>query len=172
VTALTRADILELLGRDPPLAAGMPDPDHQVQPNGLDLTLDAIWRLEGPASLGVTVRDLPGRTPLVSDGNGWASLEQGSYLVRFTEVLRLPRDVIALGRPRSTLARSGVGMVLAVWDAGYEGRSEALLVVHTRAGFRVQRGARLAQLVFFRATGSTDAYSGAYQGEHLSDLVD
>ena len=60
-------------------------------------------------------------------------------------------------------------MVLAVWDAGYEGRSEALLVVHARAGFRVQRGARLAQLVFFRATGYTDAYSGAYQGEHLPD---
>jgi dUTP pyrophosphatase len=169
VTALTRADILALLGGEPPLAERMPDPDQQVQPNGLDLTLDAVWRLDGAATLGVVVRELPGRTVVEQDDDGWTTLEQGCYLVRFTEVLRLPRDVIALGRPRSTLARSGVGLVLAVWDAGYEGRSEALLVVHTLAGFRVQRGARLAQLVFFRASGHTDAYAGAYQGEHLSD---
>ncbi len=168
MTALTRAEILALLKADPPLAEGLGDPERQVQPNGLDLSLDALWRLEGPARLGRDVRDLPVRVPIEFDLEGWVDLSPGVYLVRFAELLRLPRDLIALGRPRSTLARGGVGLVLAVWDAGYEGRSEALLVVHHPAGFSVQRGARLAQLVFFRTSSATDAYQGAYQREHLS----
>ena len=57
---------------------------------------------------------------------------------------------MALGRPRSSLLRSGVALHTAVWDAGYRGRSQSLLTVHHPEGFRLQRDARLAQLVFFR----------------------
>src|SRR5207248_2980713 len=117
-----------------------PDPAAQVQPNGLDLSLERIWRLEGAARLGRATRELPERRAVAFDAAGWADLAPGAYLVRFAETLRLPRDVLAIGRPRSTLARGGVGLVLAVWDAGYQGRSEALLVVHNPAGFRVQQG--------------------------------
>ena len=166
MSALGRSELLALLAARPPLAEGLADPATQVQPNGLDLSLDAIWTLDGPASLGRDARELPARVALDFDGSGWAHLAAGAYLVRFAETLRLPRDLLAIGRPRSTLARSGVGLVLAVWDAGYEGRSEALLVVHNPAGFRVQRGARLAQLVFFRLGAETVAYAGRYQGEH------
>ena len=45
VSALTRADILALLAADPPLVDALADPSAQVQPNGLDLTLDVIWQL-------------------------------------------------------------------------------------------------------------------------------
>ncbi len=169
MSVLPRAELLALLAADPPLAEDLPDPATQVQPNGLDLTLAQLWRLEGPATLGRDLRQLPARAPLPFDADGWATLAPGCYLAQFTELLRLPRNLVALGRPRSTLARSGVGLVLAVWDAGYEGRSEALLVVHNPHGFRVQRGARLAQLVFFRCSAPTDAYAGAYQREHFDE---
>jgi dUTP pyrophosphatase len=54
----------------------------------------------------------------------------------------------------------------AVWDAGYRGRSEALLTVWNPAGFDIQQGARIAQLVFLRLTRTTEGYRGAYQGEN------
>jgi len=55
----------------------------------------------------------------------------------------------------------------AVWDAGYEGRSQSLLVVYNPRGFRVQRNARITQLVFMELTGDSDGYNGAYQGENI-----
>jgi dUTP pyrophosphatase len=53
-----------------------------------------------------------------------------------------------------------------VWDAGYSGRGEGLLIVHNPRGVRLQRGARIAQLVVFRLTASTSAYAGQYQNEN------
>jgi dUTP pyrophosphatase len=75
---------------------------------------------------------------------------------------------MALGRPRSSLLRSGGAIHTAVWDAGYHGRSQALLVVYNPQGFRVQRDARLLQLVFFRLEQPVRAgYQGRYLGEGL-----
>jgi len=92
----------------------------------------------------------------------------GHYLVTFNEVVSLPRWLMALGRPRSSLLRMGVSLHTAVWDAGYGGRSQALLVVHNVAGFRLQRDARIAQLVFFPLSAPDDrGYDGGYQGENL-----
>jgi dUTP pyrophosphatase len=54
----------------------------------------------------------------------------------------------------------------AVWDAGYSGRSQSLLVVYHSQGFRLQKNARVLQLVFLRLTGETDGYRGIYQGEN------
>ncbi|HLB27762.1 MAG TPA: deoxyuridine 5'-triphosphate nucleotidohydrolase, partial [Dehalococcoidales bacterium] len=72
-----------------------------------------------------------------------------------------------LGRPRSSLLRCGVTVNTAVWDAGYSGRSQSLLVVYNPLGFRLQKDARVVQLVFFRLTGETEGYKGAYQGENI-----
>lgn len=115
-----------------------------------------------------TDRVLPETEPLPFDGEGWLALPQGAYLITFNEVVNLPRDLMALGRPRSSLLRSGVALHTAVWDAGYRGRSQSLLTVHHPDGFRLQRNARLAQLVFFRlATPPEQGYRGRYQGEGL-----
>jgi len=74
---------------------------------------------------------------------------------------------MALGRPRSSLLRCGVTVGTAVWDAGYEGRSQSLLVVYNPRGFRLQKNARVAQLIFMRLSGKTEGYKGAYQGENI-----
>jgi dUTP pyrophosphatase len=75
---------------------------------------------------------------------------------------------MALGRPRSSLLRCGVSLHTAVWDAGYRGRSQALLVVFNELGYRVQRGARLMQLVFFRLAGPVaEGYQGRFLRENL-----
>jgi dUTP pyrophosphatase len=57
---------------------------------------------------------------------------------------------------------------MAIWDAGYSGRSQSLMVVFNPAGFRVQRNARVSQLVFMELAQKTDGYRGAYQSENIS----
>jgi dUTP pyrophosphatase len=73
---------------------------------------------------------------------------------------------MALAMPRSSLLRCGVTVHTAVWDAGYSGRSQSLMVVYNPRGFRLQRNARIVQLVFFRLTQETEGYQGIYQGEN------
>jgi dUTP pyrophosphatase len=74
---------------------------------------------------------------------------------------------MAFGRPRSSLLRCGVTIGTAVWDAGYSGRSQSLLVVHHPKGFTIQKDARLTQLVFLTLSNDTEGYHGAYQRENI-----
>jgi dUTP pyrophosphatase len=61
----------------------------------------------------------------------------------------------------------GLHVPTAVWDAGYAGRGEGLLVVNNPYGTRLQRGARIAQLVVFRLSEAAAAsYTGSYQHEN------
>lgn len=154
----------------PPLLGGFSSLENQLQPNGFDLTLGDISRFTTPGSLGVadSDRQLAATEPIEFDPGGWHRLEPGSYLVTFNEVVNLPPDLMALGRPRSSLLRSAVSIHSAVWDAGYRGRSQVLLVVYHPLGYRLQKDARLMQLVFFRMDEPTSqGYQGRFQNEGL-----
>ncbi|HEX6513699.1 MAG TPA: deoxyuridine 5'-triphosphate nucleotidohydrolase [Chloroflexota bacterium] len=165
---LSREEIWQLMHADPRLVSELLDPEHQLQPSGLDVTLGAVFQLTEMGRLGVDDRHLPDRVPVGFDFWGWLHLTPGSYVVQLNEVVRLPRDVMALGRPRSTLLRCGATLHTAVWDPGYAGRSECLLVVENPAGIELQKDARIMQLVFFRLDQPAEAgYSGQYQGENL-----
>ena len=139
-----------------------------VQPNGIDLSLDAVWCFRAAGSLGRSNADrvLPERAELAFGDDGWVGLESGTYGIRYGEVVALPTDCGALCFPRSSLLRMGLHVPTAVWDAGYSGRGEGLLVVGNPRGVRLQRGARIAQLVVFRLTAPTTAYAGRYQNEN------
>jgi len=101
------------------------------------------------------------------DKDGWWDLHRGGYVITYRERVNLPNDLIALVHPRSSLLRSGVTIHGAVWDPGSSGRGEGLLSVHNSRGYRLQRGARVAQLVFFRLSSPTDEpYRGRYHGEN------
>ncbi len=165
---LSREEIAGLLEALPPLVEGMVDPEAQLQPNGVDLTVDSVARFAGPGTLARDNRDrrLPAVEELAFDEGEELFLPPGPYLIRFGETVNLPADCMAYARPRSSLLRSGVALHTAVWDAGYSGRGAALLVVYNPHGFRLQRHARVAQLVFHRLGRATaEGYQGAYQGE-------
>lgn len=141
------------------------------QPNGVDLSLDELWRFSGAGTLGQTnaERHLPERLELVFDTDGWIRLEVGAYGLRYAESVDLPPDCGGLCFPRSSLLRMGLHVPTAVWDAGYGGRGEGLLIVTNPHGVRLQRGARIAQLVLFRLTELPSAvYAGRYQHENRS----
>ncbi|MDP8924696.1 MAG: deoxyuridine 5'-triphosphate nucleotidohydrolase [Chloroflexota bacterium] len=166
--ALGAASIRRLMEGEPPLIGGLADPERQIQPNGVDLRLESVWTTTGAGRIAVddAERTIPDRREVAADGDAYM-LGPGAYIVRLVEAVALPRDVMAFGRPRSSMLRCGVAVHTAVWDAGYRGRSEALLVVYNPAGFRVQRGARILQLVFIRLDAPTISYDGHYQGENL-----
>ncbi len=156
---------LGVVGLEHPAA----DEDVHVQPNGIDLSLDAVWQLRSSGTLGRSSEDrqLPARAPLEFDADDWLALEPGTYGIRYAEWVALPADCGALCFPRSSLLRMGLHVPTAVWDAGYAGRGEGLLQVGNEHGVRLQRGARIVQLVVFRlTTAASAAYRGAYQHEN------
>jgi|SRR5579864_2094698 len=144
-------------------------PERQFQPNGVDLTLDCLWRIAGGGTIPADPDKptIPQREVLVFDHDGWVSLPTGTYALRYREETRFPTDCGGLVFPRSSLLRMGVFIPTAVWDAGYNGRGESLMVVLNTEGVRVRYGARVAQLVVFLLTGETIPYSGTYQRENL-----
>jgi dUTP pyrophosphatase len=168
VGVLSSQQIRALIEGPEPLVTDLVDLDAQLQPNGIDLTLCSIKALAGPGQIGRTNDDriLAPSVDVRFDPNGWVDLAPGVYVVLLNEVVRLPADVMALAKPRSSLLRNGVAIHNAVWDAGYIGRSQVQLAVTNPAGFRLARDARIVQMVFMTLESTTDSpYAGRYQGE-------
>lgn len=167
---LSRDDILKMLGAMPPLVENLCDAPQQVQPNGIDLTLKEVALFSSPGSLGPSNQNrvLSGTSPLVFDGLGRIDLSPGCYLITYNEVVNLPRNLMALAMPRSSLLRCGVSIHNAVWDAGYSGRSQSLMAVYNPQGFRLYRNARIVQMVFlFLSHEVAEGYQGMFQGENI-----
>ncbi len=167
---LSREDILDLLKRTPPLVENMRSAEEQIQPNGVDLTVSDIALFSSPGKLGPQdeSRILSATSPLVFDALGGIDLLPGCYLITYNEVVNLPKDIMALAMPRSSLLRCGVNVHTAVWDAGYSGRSQSLMAVYNTLGFRLLKDARIIQLVFFRLSGEVaKGYQGMFQGENV-----
>jgi dUTP pyrophosphatase len=166
---LSSNEIRALIEAEPPLFAGFADLEAQVQANGFDLTLAEVRRFAGAGTIGVDNADrvLPDLELVVTDAGGFLELAPGPYHITYAETVSLPKDLMALGRPRSSLTRSGVAIHTAVWDAGYSGRSTSLMTVFNPDGFLVQIGARVAQLVFIQLSTPDDiGYQGIYQNEN------
>ena len=166
---LSKPDIHSLLQRQPPLIEGYIDLEAQLQPNGIDLTLRevALLQTSGKIAISNSQRLVSDLAPVVFDGLGFIDLMPGAYIITYNEIVHLPNNIMALARPRSSLLRCGVTIETAVWDAGYSGRSQSLLVVYNPQGFRLQRDARIVQLSFWQLSQETDGYRGAYQQENM-----
>lgn len=168
---LSRSAIKKLLQQQqPPLIESYINLDEQLQPNGFDLTLRSIAMLQSPGRITQdnSRRIISDLAPLVFDGTDFMTLMPSAYIITYNEVVHLPNNVMALARPRSSLLRCGVSIATAVWDAGYSGRSQSLMVVYNAQGFQIQKNARVAQLVFSRLTEETEGYQGKYQGENTT----
>ncbi len=166
---LSHYDIRRLLEQEPPLIESYPNLDEQLQPNGFDLTLREVALLQSSGKIAIrdAERRLPEAALLAFNGLGFIDLVPGIYSITYNEIIHMPRNVMALARPRSSLLRCGVSVGTAVWDAGYSGRSQSLLVVYNTRGFRVQKNARIVQLVFLWLSRETTGYQGVYQHENI-----
>ncbi|APV44836.1 dUTP diphosphatase [Dehalogenimonas formicexedens] len=168
MTCLAKKELLVLINGEPSLLTGYLCLADQVQPNGIDLTLKEICAIEGLGIIPVDNADrrLSNLQHLPFDNDHRIHLKPGNYLITYNEIVSLPKDVMALGRTRSSLLRCGAAIHTAVWDAGYSGRSQSLFVVYNKDGIILEKNARLLQLVFFRLGAETEGYSGIYQNEN------
>jgi deoxycytidine triphosphate deaminase len=136
---------------------------EQVQPNGVDLTLDTVFEQVEPGRIGTEGKRIGERAEL-DPADGAFRLETGGYVVRYAETVHIPEDHVGFIYPRSSLMRNSCMLNTAVWDAGYEGRGEGLVQVHHP--IELEPGARIAQLVLARADHE-ETYEGSYQRENL-----
>lgn len=162
-------EIRARLQTSPPLIENLIDESTQIQPCGVDLCARTVSRFlsSGAVDFDNSTRVLAPTESLVWQQD-WLHLTPGAYHVIYNEVVNLPRDIMALAYPRSSLVRCGATVYTAVWDPGYSGRAETLLVVHNPHGFRLRRLSRIAQLVFTVLGGSVEnGYNGRFKGENL-----
>ena len=146
-----------------------PTTDDQVQPNGVDLTVEAVFEQREPGRIRRDGKEIGERQELESEqytdeGTPTYYLEAGTYVARYGERIAIPEGHVGFVYPRSSLMRNSCMLNTAVWDAGYEGRGEGLLQV--RHDVELAEGARIAQLVFAEAE-HVEEYDGSYQGENL-----
>jgi len=147
------------------------DLETQLSPNGFDLTVKKVFQFDSCGAL-----DFSNKERVVPQGKeitpkkknklnkfGWWHLQKGAYKIRTNELVNLPCDLIALGYCRSSLLRMGAFTQNAVWDAGFRGRSEFILVVANPKGIRLKENARLIQLIFLRIPEVSCGYTGIYK---------
>lgn len=161
-----------------------PTDPEQVQPNGVDLTLESVFRQREPGCIGCEEKRIGEREPIppenddrgddsrdgVGSDDGTTDdpptyrLSPGGYVARYAEVIEIPEGHVGFVYPRSSLMRNSCTIDTAVWDAGYRGRGEGLLTVYHE--IEIERGARFAQFVLARADHE-GTYEGGYQHENI-----
>jgi dUTP pyrophosphatase len=129
---------------------------------GYDLRLNKAYRLESESFLGIQDR----KTPKVREIDGGRfTLKPGDYvLIETVEKVSMPANLAARVLNRSTLFRCGCSLFNALVDPGYKGTLTFGLKNLSDIDFTVEKGARIAQIVFEEVEGETTEYNGKYQG--------
>ena len=137
-----------------------PDFRELVQPAGIDLRVDEVYRQAGPGSLIDDNKELPELERL--EPPVYRLQPDTAYLVSVDRRIEIPRGYAMLYLPRSTLLRSFVSVHTALGDPGFRGTLRFLVHNYGSYEYTLKRGERIAQAVVFRVDGSGE-YSGSYQ---------
>jgi dUTP pyrophosphatase len=167
---LSKNEILERIRSPNPLVTGYIDLEKQLQPAGFEFTLNEIESFMGSGVIDFSneKRRLSKLANIELSEDKPVTLPQGAFLLRYNETVHLPRDILALIFPRSSLIRNGTVLHTAVWDPGYEGRGQGLLCVHNPHGLNLYKNARIGQMVFIKlGTPVSEGYHGIFQREGL-----
>ncbi len=169
---LNREEIEKLI-KEKNLVEGCVDLEKQITPNGIDLTAASIYHWEGAGSVDFSNKErvLPEEKEILpkklnpGDKFGWWDLARGVYKIKTNETVNMPQDLIAMATSRTTLLRMGAFTEHGIWDAGFRGKSEFMLVVENPAGIKIKQNARVAQLVFVPIQETSHSYNGIYQNK-------
>lgn len=127
--------------------------DTQRAPNGIDLTVDSIFRPVGPGQLdfgGSEFVSSPreGLSPKLEtpdDEYGWWELSEGAYILQYNEAVTVPEGQHACVYPLERTLRAGAHHGAFFLDDGRD-PLETLLMVGP-AGCRLKENCRLSRLV-------------------------
>lgn len=167
---LNREELRELI-EEHDLVTNYVHLDTQLQPNGFDVTVDEIHTYTGPGKLDFSndEREIPETKPIApekknaSDEYGWWTLDPGVYKIVMNENVKIPKNLVGIAFPRSSLLRMGAYTQNAFWDGGYEGPGEFLLRIRNPNGAEIKENARINQIAFIRMEETEDGYDGIYK---------
>jgi dUTP pyrophosphatase len=166
---LNREEIERLI-KEKGLVTGYINLDTQLTPNGFDLTVDKVYEFDSAGALDFSNKEriVPGGKEILpqkmnsGDKFGWWNLKKGAYKIRTNETVNIPNDLIAIAFPRTSLLRMGGFTQNGVWDAGFKGKSEFVLVVENPNGIKLKQNARITQLIFTKINETEKGYDGIY----------
>lgn len=147
---------------------------------GLEVRMKEAYSLISDGFLGIETRDTPDHNAVGLDDGEYLELNPGDYfLVETIESIDVPGYPVEIeGKeahlmpdvyPRSTLQRSGIYFKGTNTNPGYEGTLTFGLKNISDQHFRLQQGARIAEVVFKQAIGGlVREYEGQWQGGRVS----
>lgn len=182
MSVLTRAEILERIAKDE-IAIEPAVDQFQLQAHSVDLRLGFTFMLPKQYVMTKEGREALRIDPLRNHGPEYfdvIELEQGQYfellpgehvLVSSLETIKVPKDLMAILYPRSSVNRKGLSVDLTgIIDSGYEGI--LTLPVRNNTGSQIIRlypGERFCQVVFEALTHEVDARKSRW---HKKDVVE
>lgn len=166
---LNKDEIRQLVEKDV-LVENYINQEKQLTPNGFDLTVEKIfeYNLGGVLDFSNKERVIPETKEIfpkkenLQNKYGWWQLKRGIYKIKTNEIVKIPNNLAAFAFSRTSLLRMGAFTQHGVWDAGFRGKSEFILVVENPGGIKIKENARIVQLIFFRVE-ETEGYKGIYQ---------
>lgn len=90
------------------------------------------------------------------------------YLAQTLESVNTPHDLMPVVYPRTSLFRAGILMLNSKTDPGYKGKLTFGMVNLSPFPVKLQMGARICNMVFFKIDGETVAYRGQHQGGRVT----
>lgn len=148
--------------------------EQHLQTNGLgskaqvgyDLTLKSVKRIMGGAVTQdkTIVEDYLEVTPFQNANNKYMfKLNPGVYSLTFDQGCKLPNNVTAFIRHRSSVLRCGAEITSGVYDPGFE-VDEMGGVMFAHRELVIEKGARVAQIIMMENTPA-DLYDGQWMRE-------
>ncbi|MCI5867859.1 MAG: deoxyuridine 5'-triphosphate nucleotidohydrolase [Methanosphaera sp.] len=140
-----------------------PEFKDTIQPSGIDLRVDKVFKQTSEGSLIDDVKNLPEIEELQCDEDDVYTLKSKcAYSVTIEGKIQIPVGYTMLYLPRSTLLRSFISVHTAVGDPGFYGTLQFMVVNNGEYDYKLKKGERIAQAVVFKVDGSGQ-YSGSYQ---------
>ena len=139
-----------------------PEYSDTIQPSGIDLRMDKIYRQVGSGSLIDNEKNLPEIEELESVDDIYTLEPKTAYSVTIEGKIEIPTGYTMLYLPRSTLLRSFISVHTAVGDPGFYGTLQFMIVNNGQYPYKIKKGERIAQAVVFQVEGS-GKYNGSYQ---------
>ncbi len=148
---------------------------------GIDLRLGAVYEiLEGGAFIEADGKFGLGkrkgvRTQIIAEFRPRAKKQEivvikpgEYYLVSTLEKINTPKDLMPVIFPRTSLFRAGLLLLNSKTDPGYKGTLTMGLKNLSNFDVKLQMGARICNIVFYKIEGKTVNYRGQHQGGRIS----
>lgn len=156
-------DVLRLIKRKPSLIENVDE--NNIQPSGVDLRVKCVYRLKNGGYIGVENRKNPDVEASAKEIGKKIIIKPNEFvLVETMEKVNMPKDVMAIVLPRSSLFRCGVSLHTAVVDPGFQGTLTFGMKNLSEFPFEIEIGSKIGQIVFEEVEGNVKLYNGKYQG--------